>query len=287
MNKLLFLTFFCLTLWGNELQREYFYTQSTIFSTDIFPDVSQRFEVLKIPGDKIQYRVDGRIIAKTFELHGIAVDISKAPFVTFSKKSPVDFAPLKEQLSQMLQTRYPSMQINQITITPRGYLPTLSKGVKGEFDERSYLSREGTFYVIGDDGLRRYLDYSVDATLRVLHAAQNVSRKEVLNGSNAIAKIVPFGSFRDKPLTRFPEHSCRFRSNLKAGFLLTERNVEELPLVLKNDRVVVVVQNGGVVVEFLAVATQEGSLYDIITIQKRDGKRAKAKVIGENRVELQ
>lgn len=285
----LFILYFALlgTVWGYELEKEYFYTQTTIVSTDIFPEVSQRFEILKIPEDKTQYRIDAHVIAKTFELHGIPIDISKAPFVTFSKKSPVDFAPLKQQLSQMLQTRYPSLAIAQINITPRGYLKSLPQGVQGNFDDRTYLKRNGTFYVIGEDGLRRYLDYSVDATLRILHTTQNVSRKELLNGSNALAKTVLFDSFRDTPLTRFPERSYRYRSNLKAGTLLTERNVEEIPLVLKNDRVVVIVQNGPVVVEFLAVAIQEGSLYDIITIQKRDGKRAKAKVIGENRVELQ
>jgi flagella basal body P-ring formation protein FlgA len=69
--------------------------------------------------------------------------------------------------------------------------------------------------------------------------------------------------------------------------LLTLRNIETIPLVLKNTPVTVELQNGAVIIEFEATATQEGLLYDIITIQKNDGKRAKAKVIGENRVELQ
>ncbi|MDQ1297897.1 MAG: flagellar basal body P-ring formation protein FlgA, partial [Campylobacterota bacterium] len=66
-----------------------------------------------------------------------------------------------------------------------------------------------------------------------------------------------------------------------------DRYLEPLPIVLKGAKVSVQVQNESVIVEFIATATQEGALYDIITIEKSDKKRAKAKVIGENRVELQ
>ena len=58
-------------------------------------------------------------------------------------------------------------------------------------------------------------------------------------------------------------------------------------MVLRGSKVNVIIQNGSVIVEFIATATQEGKLYDIITIEKADGKRSRAKIIGENKVELQ
>lgn len=275
------------TLSGYELQESYTYEYSTIYSTDLFPDISKKFEILKIPEDKTQYRLNAQIISKTFELNGIAVDTGKVRYVNFIQKSPVDFTPLKEQLETLLRGQYPSIRIENITITSRGYLPSLSQKSRGIFDENFFQNSKGTFYVVDEHGVRRYLDYSVRATVNVLHSNQKISRRDRLSGFNTHIKQVPFTSFKDTPLTTLPNEPSRFRSNLKAGQLLTLRNIESVPLVLKNEKVIVEVKNDTVIVEFGATATQEGLLYDIITIQKSDGKRVRAKVIGEHRVELQ
>lgn len=287
MYKLLLLISCFFTLNAYELAENYTYKNAIVYSNDLFPELTQKFEILKIPADREQYRVEGQIIAKTFELNGIVIDISKIRYVNFTKHSPVDFTSLKTQLSDILRERYPSIQIEEITITPRGYLSALNKETKGVFDDRFYQHASGTFYILNPQGLRHYLDYSVRATINVLHTTQKITRRERLSGFNTLLKPILFTSFKDKPLTALPDQPSRYRSNLKPGQLLTQRNIETIPFVLKNENVVVVVESDGVIVEFGATATQEGSLYDIITIQKSDGKRAKAKVIGENRVELQ
>ena len=270
-----------------ELKNEYFFSDHTITSDILFPELTQKFEILKIPPEKEHYRIDANIITKTFELNGIIIDSSKTRYVNFTKYSPVNFTPLKIQLEKMLRERYPSIMIEEITITPRGYLPSLAKETRGVFDDRFYQHAKGTFYILTPQGLRHYLDYSVRATISVLHTTQKITRRERLSGFNTLLKPIPFTSFKDVPLTTLPDQLSRFRSNLKTGVLLTLRHIEAVPYVLKNEKVVVEVQSEGVVVEFGATATQEGALYDIITIQKNDGKRVKAKVIGENRVELQ
>jgi flagella basal body P-ring formation protein FlgA len=287
MNKLLLLIVFFLTVNAYELRENYEYETNIIYARDLFPDTPKQFEILQIPADKTQYRINAQIIAKTFELNGIGLDISKARYVNFIKRSPVDFTPIKNQLETLLRERYPSIRIEEITITPRGHLPSLPKESRGVFNDQVYQNANGTFYIINKDGLRRYLDYSVRATIDVLHTTQKISRKEPLNGFNTLIKPIPFKFFKDKPLSALPDHPSRFRSGFKASQPLTLRNIEVIPLVLKNEKVIVEVRNDSVLVEFGATATQEGSLYDIITIQKSDGKRAKAKVIGENRVELQ
>jgi len=282
---LIFLLFFNLNAY--ELHENYTYQTNIIYSDDLIPDVSKKFEILKIPEDKTQYRIDSQIIAKTFELNGIEVDISKVRYVNFTRHSPIDFTPIKEQLNTILLECYPSMRIDDILISPRGYVASIEKGTRGVFDERVCQNNSGVFYILDSQGLRHYLDYSVKGSLDVLHTTEKVMRKDPINGFNTILKSVPFQYFKDKPLISLPDLPSRFRSNLKPSQMLLVRNIESTPMVLKNEKVVVEVRNGAVIVEFIAVATQEGSLYDIITIQKRDGKRSKAKVIGENRVELQ
>lgn len=287
MNKLFLLLFFLFNLHAYELAKNYEYESNTIYSNDLFSDLTQKFPILQIPFDQDHYRIDAQIIAKTFELNGITVDSTNTRYVNFTKRSPVDFTPLKQQLETMFKERYPTIRIDAITISSRGYLAALPKKVQGVFDERFYQNGTGTFYYYDDQRIRHYLDYTVQATIDVLHTTRQISRKERLSGFNTLLKPIPFLSFKDIPLTAVPDQPSRFRSNLKSGQLLTLRNIETTPLVSKNEKIIVEVQDDGVVVEFGARATQEGSLYDIITIQKNDGKRAKAKVIGENRVELQ
>lgn len=287
MNRFFFFLLWGLTLQAYTLQQNYFYSNSTVYSTDLFPDIQKKFEIIKIPDDKTQYRINAQIIAKTFELNGVPIDTENVRYVNFTQLSPVDFTPLKTQLESLLSAQYPSIRIEEITITPRGYLNSLPKKAHGTFDEHLFHNAKGTFYVIDESGTRHYLDYTVRATINVLHTNQKVSMRDPLNGFNTLIKQIPFGSFRDTPLTTLPNEPSRFRSNLKAGQPLTIRNIETVPPVLRNEKVIVEVQNDAVIVEFGAVATQEGQLYDIITIQKNDGSRAKAKVIGEHRVELQ
>jgi len=274
-------------LFAYELAENYTYKSPTLYSDDLFPKLSKKFEILKIPEDKTQYRINAQIIVKTFELNGIEINATKVRYVNFTQQSFVDLNPLKHQLEILLRGQYPSIRIDDITIIPRGYLASLSQKSRGVFDENVFNNSKGTFYIVDEHGVRRYLDYSVRATLNVLHTNQKITRLERLSGFNTQIKQIPFGSFQDTPLTTLPDQPSRFRSNLRCGELLTLRNIQTIPLVLKNSKVIVEIHNDTVIVEFGATATQEGSLYDIITIQKNDGKRVRAKVIGENRVELQ
>lgn len=287
MNIFFVLLLLLFNLRAYELAENYEYDTAIVYSNDLFPDLPKKFEIFQIPSDKNHYRIDAQIIAKTFELNGISIDTAKTRYVNFTKRSPVDFTPLKYQLWEMFKEQYPTIEINTISIRSRGHLPSIRKDVQGIFDDRFYQNSSGTFYYFDEEGIRHYLDYSIQAMISVLHTTQKVSRKEQISGFNTLLKPIPFTSFKDKPLTALPDQPSRFRSNLKPSHPLTLRNIETIPLVLKNEKVIVEVKNGTVIVEFGARATQEGLLYDIITIQKSDGKRAKAKVIGDKRVELQ
>lgn len=285
---ILLLTFLYSSLaYSYTLEQNYTFDDPLIHAKDLFKDIPVDFEILRIPEDKVHYRTNSQIIVKSFELHGIAVDSSKVRYVNFTKKSQIGIMPFQEQLASALQERYPTMIIDEILITPRGYHPSFPKGAKVVYEPKLFNSAKGTFYVLDNQGVRHYLDYAVTATINVLHTTQKVSRKESLSGINTRLLPIPFNVFKDTPLTELPSDSYRFRSSLKENTLLSERNIEAIPLVLKDEKIIAVVRNGNVVVEFGAIATQEGGVYDMITIQKSDGKRVKAKVIGEKRVELQ
>jgi len=287
MLRLFFLWIFPFLLCANELKREIEFTDNVIYSTDIVPSVNKQFEVLKIPNNKNHFRIESAVIAKTFELNGIDLNTSNIQYMTFIKKSTANFNRLSEQLQLKLVRHYPEIVIKSIRVTSHNYIETIPNNAEAIVDRNFYNNPEGTFYILDEHGLRRYLDYHVDATLPLLYTSKDISRKDILNGQNTLIKNSPFVSFRDEPLISIPDQMSRFRTSLKTGKVVLSKNIEPLPLVLKGEKVVAVIKNGVVVVEIGAIAVQEGALYDIITIQKNDGKRVKAKVIGEKRVELQ
>ena len=84
MNRFFLFLLWCLPLQAYTLQQNYTYTNTTVYSTDLFPDIQKKFEIIKIPDDKTQYRIHAQIIAKTFELNGVPIDTENVRYVNFT-----------------------------------------------------------------------------------------------------------------------------------------------------------------------------------------------------------
>ena len=283
----IYFLFFSNLLYSDTLRQSYFFSNPVINSTDLNVSCSKNFEILRIPDGKNSYRVNAQIILKTFELNGCAIDSGKTRYVNFTKRSNIDYTQLQDQITKYFIANYPTINITSIQIIPHGYIESLPSNAHAVFEKDSYKQNNGTFYVPDDNGIRHYFEYSLDATLEVLQVTQKTSRKDSLSSTNTTLKTIPFISFRGKPLTKIPETSYRFRSSLKEDTVITDRHIEPRPIVLRGSKVSAQVKSGTVIVEYIATATQEGALYDIITIEKSDGKRVRAKIIGDNTVELQ
>lgn len=269
------------------LQQTYTFRDPKIYSSDLISGCSKHFEILQIPDGKTTYRINVQIIAKTYELNGCSVDVGRVRYVNFTKETSLDITPLKQQLTDVFILAYPTMTIEKLNVFPRGFIESIPQNAKAVFDRDITDRNDGTFYVLDKNGVRRYFDFSLEASLPVLHSSQKINRNDVLTSTNSSLKVVRFAQFRGKPLSSLPNDRERFRRTLRENTPIVDRYLEPLPIVLKGSKVSVQVKNGRVIVEFIATATQEGALYDIITIEKSDKKRAKAKVIGENQVELQ
>ncbi len=285
-----FFIFFVLlssVLYSNTLQQNYYFSNPLINAADLNASCSKNFEILRIPDGKTSYRINSQIILKTFELNGCPIDGYKVKYINFTKRSNTDYAQLQDQIMTFFISRYPTMTIQSVQIIPHGYVESLPNNVHAIFDKDGYTKNTGVFYVQGSNGIRHYFEYSLDATIKVLHTTQKISRKEPLTFNNTTLKSIPFTSFRGKPITNIPEEPYRYRTSLNENNLITDRHIEPRPIVLRGSKVSVQVRSESVVVEFIATAMQEGALYDIITIEKADKKRIRAKIIGDNTVELQ
>lgn len=284
---LIFFLFFSHSLYANTLQQSYFFSDPTISAKSLDVNCTQNFDILRIPDGKNSYRINAQVILKTFELNNCNLESGKVKYVNFTKKSTTDYLVLEEQIATFFLTKYPTMTINRIQIIPHGYVQSLPINAKAIFKNDDYNKQKGVFYVPDTNGVRHYFEYALDATLPVLYVTQKVSRQEDLSASNTKLETIAFGAFRSKPLTKIPTSPYRFRSSLKENSIITYQNIEPKPIVIRGSKVSAQIKNASVTVEFIATATQEGALYDIITIEKADKKRVRAKIIGENSVELQ
>jgi len=288
MVKFIFIiTLFLTYVYANTLQQSYLFTNPTITSSDLNVSCPKPFEILRIPDAKTSYRINAQVLLKTFELNGCTLDSKATRYVTFTKRSDTDYTLLQNQLTAFFVEHYPTIVIQSIQISPHGYIQSLPNNPHAVFDKDMATKNKGTFYVPDINGIRHYFDFTVDASLSVLHTTQKTTRKEIVSLSNCTPKSIPFTMFRSKPLVQLPETISRFKASLREDTPVLDRQIEPLPLVLRGSKVSVQVKSETVIVEFIATATQEGALYDIITIEKADSKRVRAKIIGENTVELQ
>ena len=76
----------------------------------------------------------------------------------------------------------------------------------------------------------------------------------------------------------------RCKKNLKTGEVLTENDIEKLPVINIGDKITASVVEGNVLIQTEAVSKQDGQVGDIINILTDDNRQFKAKVVDFNNV---
>lgn len=270
-----------------KLHSTYKFTDHAITSKSLFPEIEKDFPLLTIPANKTRYRVTAATLINSFNRHGIQIDTASMRSVIFIKKSPIDLTALEEKVHNFYVGHYPSITIHKITITPRIYTDALPERYEAEFGNKSARHSKGTFYIRTEGKRKLFFDYTIDATVGIVHAKYDLKRKAELTSFNTVTLNVKLGAIRGKPLTQMQPHQYRLKQNIKANAALSRRDVESSPMVKRGKQLLVSIKSGAVLIEFAAVALEDGALYDIIAIRKADGQRIKAKVTGVNQVEIQ
>lgn len=270
------------------LQQNYSFRDHTIMSTTLFPDLEHSFELFTIPAHMNRYRISSETIIEAFAKHGVAVDDGQVRYVNFMQLSPINVSPLCEALRAYYSEHYPSISYRSINVVPRVYTEALPKHYSITIADGSYRYDSGTFYITDDTtDTKLFFDYSIDADVRVMTAREDLSRDTVISPITAQNSMVSLNGLNAEPLYDAPAGKYRLRRHVKSGEVILQRYVELAPLVLRRAGVLVMLKSGNILIQFHAIALQDGGLHDIISIQKPDGQRLKARVIGENRVEIE
>ncbi len=286
--RLLFLAAVSLPLFATmQLRHEYHFTKHKVYSTTLFPGIKNKFILFNINNNRTKYRVKSSKIKKLFNKHNLELDLGKVRYVTFIKESPINTSALSSEIKKRYESFYPNLHVNRVLVSPRNYLKRLSPDFQLILHNKNLKRSHGVFSIKTSKKERIFFDYEIEATIDIYVALHPLNRGDALSPLNAIKKQIQFDTFNALPLNHINTKEYRLKRSIKKNHILTERDIEAYPIVKKGNTVLVELKSGSIVLEFTAVASQDGSKNDIISIQKKDGRRIKAKVIAPGRVEIQ
>ena len=269
------------------LKQQYDFQSTPIYSTTLFPEMQKKFILFHINKARAHYRVKSTDLVKRFREHNLTLDAGTVRYVNFIKKSPISTALLQRQLKNRYHDFYQNLHVKNIRITPRSYLAAMPKNYQLIFSEKNLYRSQGIFSIKTAEKKRLFFNYSVDAAIEIYAPRRPLKRGDALTQLNTVKKQISFEHFRAKPLETIQNKQYRLRRSMKPKHIITHRDIEFYPIVKKGSTVLVAFQSGSVTLEFSAIASQDGAKNDMITIQKKDGRRMKARVIAAGRVEIE
>ncbi len=286
--KTLFLLLITLALHADEvLKSDYYITTDDINLSIIVPHAKEDIKLFSLERSRYTKKIKSKELIELLKQHGYSSYISDNRYINFIKKSPINVSRIEEKIRKLYKKKYKEIQIQAITVMPRGYIESLTDTYIVKIEKNNHFSRSGTLYVKTTDNKKIFFDYAIEAKVDIYIARKKIKRENELSLVNCKKKSIILDKFNAMPIQELQQGKLQSKHHLKKGSVITSRDVEQLSIVRRGSRVSVILDEKNIAISFSAEALQDGRLDDTITIQKDDRKRLKAKVIGKNRVEIQ
>ncbi len=204
------------------------------------------------------------------------------------RKSDVKLDRLREEIRSYYYEHYPTVSIKGVSVKSNTFLSKLPDEYQLTFKPNAYLYRRSSLQLTSKDKKERYFfTYTLNATIKLFKARHNINRGKILTRLDLIYKEIEFKRLKGLPVKDFDKNQYRLKKRLPKDKTLYAHDIEELPYVLKDKPLNVRLISGKVHLEFQAVSLEDGNKGAHVLIQKTDGKKLKARVIGRNLVEIE
>lgn len=275
--------FFGLLLMAQEaplrLKERYFFTNPSIFSTDLFPELSRNFKVVEISMNIPVYRMKGSEIVQIFAREGIKVE-SSVPIIEFVRQFEGNMEELEERVGALFLEAYKAHKIlvHQLRVVPA--TPTDMRGWildEVSFDPKNLKRRSGTFSAFYIDPKKQrkklFFRYEILATLEAIFTTRTLRQKEGVDFSSVEVRRVELERITREWMRRDQIGSVSVKSYTAADTLLLQSHLIPRVVVRKGDLIYVSVKEKGVELRFQAVAQQAGSVGETIRVQNRQSRK--------------
>jgi flagella basal body P-ring formation protein FlgA len=286
LKLLLLLALFANLYAAKELKTNYYVKASTVLLSDIVEGVTQDKILYTITEGRYSKRVKSKELVELLHKLGYTDYVAKHTYVKFEKKSPIKLDKIEQYIRQYYKNSYKNIVIKKITVRPRGYIKKLDNNYTIKMPKKSALHKKGTLSVKTAQNRQLFFDYFIDATLEVYITKNDIKRKEELSFRNTLKKSIILDKFKALPIQIITQGTLQSKFQIAKGSILTTRDVEIISLVKRGATVSVMLNNANMLISFSAKALQSGKNGDTITVQKANGVKLKAVVIGRNRVEI-
>ena len=291
-----FLLIFAVCLNGLEyfiLEEEYHFKENKIYAKEIFPQITNDFLVLEIPKNSSNYQIKSSQLITLFEKEGVQVG-AKSAVVTFKREIKGDVEGIKKYIAGLFLQEYKknNIKIRKIDleqITPIDFNAQSVREI--DFHPKLLKRKEGTFEIVVEDKGRNrkvFFKYNVDATLEGIITASEISGGQTITYQNARIVEIPFDKVGSDLMRQGELGKVAVRSYTPENVLVTKDRLIAKRVVKKGDKIIVSVQEEGVILEFILEALKNAAIGDVIKAKALGGKKTyEVKIIDEGRGELQ
>lgn len=269
------------------LNKDYYVNSNDINLSQIVSDISSDVVLYSFDEGKYTKRVKSTDLIEKLKSYGYDSYTSKSNYVKFTKKSPIDIKKIEKYIKEFYKRIYPTIDIKQISIMPRAYIESLPNKYIINIQAKNSLYNYGTLYIKTQEQKKIFFDYTIDASVDVLVAKNNIKRDTELSVINCIKKSIILDRFRATPLENLQNGSVQSKVSIKEGSIITLRDIQKLSVVKRGSFVTTTLKSDGISLSFSGKAETDGIVGDIITVQKSDGKKLKVLVTGRNMAEVQ
>lgn len=288
--------FFGIALYGLEyfvLEEEYSFSENKIYAKTLFPQLDHNFLLLEIPTNSSNFQIKSSQLIALFEKEGIQMG-AKSSVVTFKKGIKGDIEGIKNYIAGLFLQEYKKNNIKIRSIELEQITPTdFNSNAIREIDFHSKLlkRKEGTFDVVVEENGRNkkvFFKYNLDATLEGMVTIDEISGGQTITYQNIRVVEIPFDKIGSELMRSDEIGKVAVRSYTPKEVLVTHDRLVAKRVVKKGDKIVVSVQEEGVVLEFVLEALKNGAIGDVIRAKALEGKKIyQVKVIDEGRGILQ
>lgn len=288
--KLFFLAYFfflvCSLGAAEYLKSNYYVQTDSVMLSDLVAHPKNDLQLFEIQENKHTKRVKADELLELLKKYGYKEYKSKHNYVQFSKKSPINTQKIEKKLIQHYKSRYSSIDIKSLTLTPRSYIETLPKKYSFGISRRAHLSNRGYCYIYTPDKKKIFFNYTLFATIDAYVSKEEIQRGTELDMLNTKKKSIMLDKFRAMPLQEIQPHTLEATHLIRSHTTLTSRDVTELYMVRRGATVSVMLKNSGINISFSAKALTSGRRGDTITVMNSNDKKIKVRVVGFNRAEM-
>lgn len=275
------------------LLKQYTIHSSEIYSTDIFPFLEKRFKLASLPPDRFTLKLKSVDLKLIFARYGYEVISFDSDIVEFVYAVDMKEQDGMEFLKKMYVQHYgKNLQIERILLRPLTPLPAEYQTINFELPPQALKRNKGTLIMqyksLNNPQVKKAsLIYEIQAQLKVLKSTRVINTNEIIDAHNTSVDTIVFERVWAEYIDTNELGRSGAKSYIRADLPITKDKIKARIVVKKGENIRVSSSEGGIALEVVLIAKQNGAYNEVINAQNpSSGKILRVRVIDDGRGEI-